>query len=505
MHKHATTPRQAVAAVAALCFVIAGCTSSKSDDSASGSGVETASTTQPSDSSLDAAPSAAISQATFAPLNQAVGYGLLRSISLEERPHPRDVVIYQALPNEMPRVAGIITTVEQTPLAHVNLRAVQDKIPNAYVKDVLNDDRVEALLGRYVKYTVTADGFTLEPATQQAVEQHHASARPANEQIPERDLTVTEIAALSDIDAADWKAFGVKAANVAALRRMDLDNVVVPDGYAVPFSFYDEFMTSNRLYDRVKSLLADPSFRRDPDVQDRELETLRKAILDGEMPTSLAKKLVDVQQRFGDNASIRCRSSTNNEDLPNFNGAGLYNSKTQRPEEGPLTKCIQQVYASVWNLRAFLERDFYRVDHLKTAMGVLLHPNASGEQVNGVAVSTDPIYETPGAYYVNAQRGEDLVTNPTAQSVPEALLLHDEGSVSVLSRSNLIAPGQRLLSDEQTAALRSALATIQTEFAKRYNPGDNKFAMEIEFKVTKDGAIQIKQARPWVFSEPLAS
>ena len=32
-------------------------------------------------------------------------------MTLEERPDPRDVVIYEALPNEMPRVAGVITTV----------------------------------------------------------------------------------------------------------------------------------------------------------------------------------------------------------------------------------------------------------------------------------------------------------------------------------------------------------------------------------------------------------
>ena len=65
----------------------------------------------------------------FIPFNREEGYGFLRVMSLEERPNPRDVVIYEALPNELPRVAGIITTVPQTPLAHVNLRAVQDGRP----------------------------------------------------------------------------------------------------------------------------------------------------------------------------------------------------------------------------------------------------------------------------------------------------------------------------------------------------------------------------------------
>ena len=63
----------------------------------------------------------------------------MRALEPDDRPHPRNVVIYDALPNELPRVAGIITTVPQTPLSHVNLRAVQDGIPNAYIRDIRDD------------------------------------------------------------------------------------------------------------------------------------------------------------------------------------------------------------------------------------------------------------------------------------------------------------------------------------------------------------------------------
>ena len=48
-------------------------------------------------------------------------------------------MVYETLPNDLPRVAGIVSTVPQTPLSHVNLRAVQDGIPNAFIRDVLDD------------------------------------------------------------------------------------------------------------------------------------------------------------------------------------------------------------------------------------------------------------------------------------------------------------------------------------------------------------------------------
>ena len=93
-------------------------------------------------------------------LNPGEGYGLLRVMSLEERPNPRDIVIYETLPNELSRVAGIITTVPQTPLSHVNLRAVQDGAPNAYIRNALDDADIDDLIGSYVHYTVAEDGWT---------------------------------------------------------------------------------------------------------------------------------------------------------------------------------------------------------------------------------------------------------------------------------------------------------------------------------------------------------
>ena len=186
-----------------------------------------------------------------------------------------------------------------------------------------------------------------------------------------------------------------------------------------------------------------------------------------------------------------------------FSGAGLYDSKTQDPEETEedgIDKSIKGVWASLWNFRAFVERDFYRIDHKKTAMGILVHPNYTDEWVNGVAVSFDPLYDKAGHHYVNSQVGEDLVTNPEAYSLPEELLLKPDGSYTILHYSNQVESVRLLMSDSQLRQLRRHLDSIHDHFEGLYQPGpDEPFAMEIEFKITSKNVLAIKQARPWVF------
>ena len=439
----------------------------------------------------------------FLALNPGEGYGLLQVLKPDDRPHPRNIVIYEALPNELPRVAGIISTVLQTPLSHVNLRAIQDGIPNTFIRDALDYPSITTLIDSYVHYTVTEEGWDLRPATRAEVDAHYESSRPAGPQTPERDLSVTEITPLSEIGFADWKAFGVKAANVAVLGTLDFPAGTVPDGFAVPFYFYDEFMKDNGFYDRIEQMLADPDFQTDFETQDDMLDDLRDDIEDAETPQWIIDALTAMHATYPEGQSLRYRSSTNNEDLPGFNGAGLYDSKTQNPDEtveDGIDKSLKGVFASLWTFRAFTEREFHRIDHMATKMGVLVHPNYQDELVNGVAVSFDPFYDRPDRHYVNSQIGEDLVTNPEAHSLPEELLLHNFGTYRILATSNQVPPGQLLMSNNQLDQLRRHLTTIHDHFAGLYNPGPGEpFAMEIEFKITSEDILAIKQARPWVF------
>ena len=235
----------------------------------------------------------------------------------------------------------------QTPLSHVNLRALQDNIPNAFIADALEDDTVSGLIGSHIYYAVTDSGYTIRAATQAEVEAHYASSRPAEVQTPQRDLTVTTITPLSDIDFDDWDVFGVKAANVAVLGTLGFPSGTVPDGFAVPFYFYDEFMKHNGFYDDIEEMLADQDFQTGYDTKVDELKKLRKKIKKGDTPQWMEDALTTMHATYPEGQSLRYRSSTNNEDLPGFNGAGLYDSKTQHPEEDRRGRHLQVPEAGV--------------------------------------------------------------------------------------------------------------------------------------------------------------
>ena len=439
-------------------------------------------------------------QIDYIPLNLTEGYGLLRVMSLEERPNAREVVVYEALPNELPRVGGIITTTPQTPLSHVNLRAIQDRVPNAYIRKALNKELIASLIGKYVYYKVKQDTYEIREATLEEVNAHYTNLRPPEAQIPIRDLSVTGITPLDEIAFAQSSSFGVKAANVATMRTFGFRDGTIPNGFGIPFYFYDEFMKYNGFYAEAKAMLDNVNFQQDFEVQDTMLNAFRKTIRKAEMPDWMLEELSILQAFFPEGTSIRCRSSTNNEDLPGFSGAGLYDSKTQHPEEGHISKSIKQVYASLWNFRAYDERQFYRIDHFEAAMGVLVHPNYSDEKANGVGVSLDPLFNTTNTFYINTQIGENLVTNPDALSIPEEILLSSETtSFNVIRLSNQVPVSQLVMSREQIDQLRDYLQTIHEAFKILYEATErDDFAMEIEYKITSDNQLAIKQARPWV-------
>jgi hypothetical protein len=222
-------------------------------------------------------------------------------------------------------------------------------------------------------------------------------------------------------------------------------------------------------------------------------------------PVILQDLTRQIVERFG-TERVRLRSSSNTEDLPGFNGAGLYISVSVAAGD-PQRKIddgLRTVWASLWTPRAYDERELGRVDHAFTAMGVLVHPAFLDERANGVAISRnvlDPIYGD--AYYWNAQAGEASVTNPAPGVTSEQGLYNWFSPTSPLNyQSHSSFTSGTVLSPAELDDLMCALGAIHRHFKARIDP-ENKnrwFAADIEWKLVGPARrLLIKQARPYSF------
>ena len=443
-----------------------------------------------------------LGQTSYTLLNPGIGFGRLIVFDGSAPLSARDIPIFRTLPNDITRTAGIITEAAQTPLSHINLKAKQNNTPNVFLKNAATDPRIVPLLGKYVRFEALADDITLREATQAEVDEHLEALRPTETQFPLSDLTQQTIMPLGQLGFASAAGFGAKAANVAEMRKF-LPNDMIPNGLAIPFHFYREYMKTTGLDTAAAAMLAEPAFRNDPEIRAARLDAFRKSIRSASAPAWIVEAVGALQTEFPENQPIRCRSSTNNEDLENFSGAGLYDSYTHRPDEGHLLKTVKKVWASLWNDRAFDEREFYRVDHLSTNMGVLVIPNFDDELANGVGVTKNLIDPNWTGYYINAQAGESLVTNPDSNAVPEEFLIADlmgltRYEIQYVTFSNLMPEGQTVLSRDQAEQLADRMRDVQNHFLPLYHGNYYTFAMEIEWKIDSAGKLIIKQARPWI-------
>jgi pyruvate, water dikinase len=442
----------------------------------------------------------------YAALNPGTACGILIDGSSSGTYSARDIVVFRTIPNDISHVAGIITTIPQTPLSHINLKAIQNHTPNVYIPGFTEAQEFRSLLGKYVRLTALPGGYSIEEISFLEAMNWLESVRPDSVTILASVLTDDRIGALEDIRLADSDIYGAKAAGLGELTRC-LPSAGHPDGCAVPFSYYHIFMEYNNLYSAFDSLMALPEFGSNAELREEMLRSFRRRVRAGELPGWMMDSLSVLASCFEPGVPLRCRSSTNNEDLPGFNGAGLYSSYTHREDEGHISETIKQVWAGMWNFRAFEEREFYRIDHSSAAMGVVVHPSYRDELANGVAVTRNIFNPFVTGFYVNVQVGDDMVTNPDSQSIPEEFLITEQNltgtpvrEIQYINLSNRVRDGETVLSEEQIDRLAEYLSRIHDHFARLYgyDRDDIEFAMEIEFKITSDGVLIVKQARPWV-------
>ena len=439
----------------------------------------------------------------FLPMNKGLSYGILRFSSDSTNYNVKDIVILDELPNHLSHVSGIITNLPQTPLSHINLLAKQNKIPNCYLKNASSQEQFLSLKNKYVKFEVDDSGYKISKANASDVKKYFEKIRPRNYLEPIANLDTKEIKLLKDINNIDYNSYGTKSANIGELYNiLKKDNL--PDGFAIPFYFYDEFMKFNDLYKDIEILNKEYVSNEKSSFKDNLLKDFRKKIRNALIPSWMEEEFSRILEYYPKETYLRCRSSTNNEDLEDFSGAGLYDSYSYKDFTLPLSYAIKKVWASIWNYRAYEERSFYKIIHSKTMMGVCVHPRYKDELANGVAVTKNIFNERKKGFYINVQANEALVTNPNSLSIPEEIIVTEaENKIDYVFQyirySNLTENKQKVLNENQLAELLKTLELIDKHFKNIYLvEKDKKIAMEIEFKFTQNGKLHIKQARPWI-------
>jgi hypothetical protein len=471
-------------------------------------------------------PNAPFQDVSYQPLTEALAYGTLRFVSGGELGAqslgPRVIVVTDDVPNDIPLVGGLVTESFQTPLAHVNVLSQNRGTPNAAL---LNARQVLATyLDQLVRLEVAADGLHVELADPDDAAAFWQAQTAAGEPVsPRIELSVRGVQDLAVHSLASLPIVGAKAAQMAEL--IDLANTQpaclgaprfsAPERpFAIPLVHYREHFTASGAEARLDELEAEPEFSTDAALRAAGLADVRQLVLSHAVePELLAQVEAAVLARYGQER-VRFRSSSNTEDLPTFNGAGLYTSISAELDdpERSVADAMRTVWASLWNERAYDERAFARIRRDTLGMGILVHPASLSERGNGVGVSRNVLEPVRGdQYYINAQLGEASVTNPAPAVSTEQLIYQWYRRPPVLyqSESSLLgalpeAPAT-VLSEVEVVRVSCALQAVHDHFRPLLDPGNQNpwFAMEIEFKLMgPERQLVVKQARPHSFGAP---
>ncbi|HEY5935576.1 MAG TPA: PEP/pyruvate-binding domain-containing protein [Kofleriaceae bacterium] len=346
-----------------------------------------------------------------------------------------DIVLLQESYPDITPVAGILATTFSTPLSHVNLRANAWKIPNAGDKKAR--ERFGALDGKVVYYEVTDTKAIVREATAEEIKELEGRITAAKRvDMPAAQIDNPRLAMLTRMRAKDATIYGVKSANLGEIVTANLAGVKVPAGFGVPFFYYVHHMKQNGLDRRVAELLAEPKFKTDAVWRKAELEKLRAAIAEAPIDQAhLDMFYKRVRLKLG-GRGVFVRSSTNAEDLPGFNGAGLYDTVANVVGKQALGAAIRKVWSSVWTLRAVDEREVFGIDHRQVYGGVLIQIGVNASAA-GVLV-TKNLYDTSDdkSFTINAKHGLGMRV-VEGQKVPEQIIFDPSNDgTKIISRAD---------------------------------------------------------------------
>lgn len=426
-------------------------------------------------------------QSDYQLLNAATGVGILRIAkdSSQYAYNDDEIIILPELIPDITPVAGIITEQFSTPLSHLALRARAWGIPHAGIKEATT--MFKELEGKYVFFKTSLSGYEVRLATANEFEEYQSSRKkPTNVVLANATLNEQRLKPLQQLRRAHHTAYGTKAAN---LGEASVDRVAIPDGFAIPFYYYDAHVKACGAFTDIQ-------------LYPHNLEAIQEKI----RTYPLEKSFLDAVWAKLPSTAVFVRSSTNAEDLAGFNGAGLYETVANVKTIEELEVAIKTVWASIWCHKAYKERERYGIDH-KTVYGAVLIQASVDATAAGVLATKDIFdpAETMEVYTINAMHGLGIGV-VDGMTIPEQIIYNfDNKGIKIISRASggtitvcnenggtkrVPNPSHPVLTDDQVTALGNAAHRIIGIF-KAQQP------LDIEW-LFKDNTLYIVQVRPFI-------
>jgi Phosphoenolpyruvate synthase/pyruvate phosphate dikinase len=415
-----------------------------------------------------------------------------------------EILVLNELPISLPPVRGIILTKPSSPLSHINILAKNWNIPNVYIKDA---DKLFAEKNTFV-WELDArmtDYKWKEIKDPSELQEKFASP---DQQVAPSDLAVTKLAGLREMRARDSIVYGAKAANLGEIISGKVPGIVVPDGFSVPFHYYDKFMRDNGFDEEIATLMEDLDFVHNPKYRRQKLDEFRKKIEAAKFDPVLQRQITAKWRTQLGSRPVFVRSSSNAEDLKGFSGAGLYSSVFNVKTQDKLVNGVKKVWASIWNFEAYEARVRNYVDQKQVYMSALIQVGID-MQKGGVLITKDPFdADNKNAVYISAVCGhnsrvvnnsglpEQIMFNPKSNSIVVMTMSDQENSLRFDAAGDLkqvtdkCANAQgRVLTDLQARNLATAATRIEKMFGKE--PQDIEWGIML-------GQLYIVQSRPYI-------
>ncbi|MEO8073547.1 MAG: PEP/pyruvate-binding domain-containing protein [Acidobacteriota bacterium] len=411
-----------------------------------------------------------------------------------------EILVLKELPMSLPPVRGIIVAESSTPLSHVNILAKGWGIPNVYIKDA--DKLLKEYDNRWVRFTADLTDRKIVPASLDDLKKNPSP----EESVAPSNLEVKKLASLQEMRKKDSLIYGSKSANLGEMIHAKIPNTIVPAGFTVPFYWYEKFMTDNRFDKIISDLMDNNDFVHNPRIRRQKLEEFREMLKNGEFDENLKAEIIEKWKTELGGRAVFVRSSSNSEDLPNFSGAGLYDTVKNVKTDQAIIEAVKFVWASLWNFDAYEARVRNYVNQDTVYMSALIQVGVNMDS-GGVMFSTDPFdRDNKGAVYISAVWGhndpitankfipEQVLFNPKSNAVQVLTLSQQESVLKFGDNGDLVESDEkfnrRVLTDKNIRELVKIASTVKQSFG-------GKKEQDIEWGIM-NGRVYLLQARPYI-------